>query len=192
MSDKKRVFIIHGWEGYSGEGWFPWLKGELEGKGFEVTVPAMPNPADPEIKAWTHHLAQLVGEPDESTYLVGHSIGVQAILRYLESIEGKKVGGVVLVAGFFALVDLGDEEDEAVVRPWLTTSIDCEVVKRATTNITAIFSDNDKWVPLEQNKRMFEERLGAKTVVQHNKGHFSGSDNIKELPIVLEVLLSYN
>jgi hypothetical protein len=26
----KRVFIIHGWEGYPEEGWFPWLKKELE------------------------------------------------------------------------------------------------------------------------------------------------------------------
>ena len=26
----KRVFIIHGWDGYPEEGWFPWLKEELE------------------------------------------------------------------------------------------------------------------------------------------------------------------
>jgi predicted alpha/beta hydrolase family esterase len=26
----ERVFIIHGWEGYPEEGWFPWLKKELE------------------------------------------------------------------------------------------------------------------------------------------------------------------
>ena len=29
----KKVFIIHGWEGYPEEGWFPWLKKELESRG---------------------------------------------------------------------------------------------------------------------------------------------------------------
>ena len=28
----QRVFIIHGWDGYPEEGWFPWLKKELEAK----------------------------------------------------------------------------------------------------------------------------------------------------------------
>jgi esterase/lipase len=35
----KKVFIIHGWDGYPEEGWFPWLKKELEKKGFSVFVP---------------------------------------------------------------------------------------------------------------------------------------------------------
>ena len=40
---KKRVFIIHGWEGYPEECWFPWLKTEIEKTGFEVVVPNMPD-----------------------------------------------------------------------------------------------------------------------------------------------------
>ena len=147
---RKRVIIIHGWDGYPEECWFPWLKDELEKRGFDVVVPAMPDPAEPEIGAWVGHLAELVGEPDENTYLVGHSMGVQTILRYLASLEEGWIGGVVLVAGFFELVELDDNEDEAVVRPWLETPIDCEAVKKATSKITAVFSDNDEWVPLEE------------------------------------------
>lgn len=44
---KKRVFLIHGWEGYPEEGWRPWLKKELEQRGFTVIVPAMPDTATP-------------------------------------------------------------------------------------------------------------------------------------------------
>ena len=40
---QKRVVIIHGWGGYPDEGWRPWLKHELETKGFLVLVPAMPD-----------------------------------------------------------------------------------------------------------------------------------------------------
>lgn len=38
----KKVYIIHGWEGYPEENWLPWLKLELESGGFEVNVPQMP------------------------------------------------------------------------------------------------------------------------------------------------------
>ena len=34
----KRVYIIHGWEGYPEEGWFPWLKKELEDRGFDALL----------------------------------------------------------------------------------------------------------------------------------------------------------
>ncbi|MBI2582787.1 alpha/beta hydrolase, partial [Candidatus Azambacteria bacterium] len=71
MREEPRVFIIHGWEGYPEEGWFPWLKRELESRGFEVRVPAMPDTAKPKIEAWISYLAELVGKPDENTYFVG-------------------------------------------------------------------------------------------------------------------------
>src|SRR3989338_6493172 len=90
----KRAFIIHGWDGYPDEGWFPWLKAELEKNGFQVHVPAMPESAEPKIETWVSHLSKAVGDVDENTYFVGHSIGCQTILRFLESLPAdKKVGG---------------------------------------------------------------------------------------------------
>jgi len=32
----KRAFLIHGWAGSPDEGWRPWLKTELEKRGFRV------------------------------------------------------------------------------------------------------------------------------------------------------------
>lgn len=32
---KKRVFIVHGWDGKPSGAWLPWLKKELEAKGFD-------------------------------------------------------------------------------------------------------------------------------------------------------------
>lgn len=98
----KRVFIIHGWDGYPEEGWFPWLKKELEAKSFTVFVPQLPKPDEPRIDNWVPELRKVVGNPDEQTYFVGHSMGCQTIARYLETLpEGVKVGGAVFVAGFF-------------------------------------------------------------------------------------------
>ncbi len=186
---KKRVFIIHGWEGYPEEGWFPWLKKQLEQKDFEVFVPAMPNTDEPKIEEWVPFLSDLVGEPDEDTYFVGHSIGCQAILRYLETLENKKIGGAIFVAGWFHLINLEGPEEEEIAKPWIEKQVDFEKIKNTSNNFVAIFSDNDEWVPLS-DKDIFEKELGAKIIIEHGKGHFiGGDDGITELPIVLESIL---
>lgn len=190
----KRVFIIHGWEGYPEEGWFPWLKHELENRGFDVQVPAMPNTDEPKIEVWVPHLKKLVGKTDKDTYFVGHSIGCQAILRYLEQLpEGTKFASVVLIAPWMKLDEntIREEGTEAIeiVKPWVETQIDFRRIKKHLNKLVAIFSDNDPYVSLSQ-KGLFEKELDAKIIVEHNKGHFSGEDGIKELPSVLSAILS--
>ena len=185
----KRVFIIHGWDGYPEEGWFPWLKRELESRSFEVHVPAMPETAEPKIDTWVSYLSSVVGDPDEKTFFVGHSIGCQTILRYLEGLSSdKKVGGAVFVAGWFTLMNSETDEEKRIRKPWVETPIDFEKVKQHTKKFFAVFSDDDDVVPID-NKEMFEQRVDAQTTVEHNKGHFSGGDGITELPSVLDAIL---
>ncbi len=183
----KRVFIVHGWGGDPEEGWFPWLKQQLEKENVVVEVPEMPQTETPKMEAWVSHLEHVVGEVDEQTYFVGHSIGCQTILRFLAQLpEGKKVGGVVLVAPWMTLMNQSSEEME-IARPWIETFIDFDKVKTRTQKFVAIFSDNDEFVPIE-NKELFEKHLNAKSSVEHEKGHFSGGDGIAELPSVLTAL----
>ncbi|KKT29590.1 hypothetical protein A3G55_03115 [Candidatus Giovannonibacteria bacterium RIFCSPLOWO2_12_FULL_44_25] len=187
----KRVFIVHGWDGYPEEGWFPWLKKELESKNFKVFVPQLPDSANPRIEKWVPALAGTVGVADEQTCFVGHSIGCQTIARYLETLsEGQKVGGAVFVAGFFERVNL--EEDfnvQETSRLWLKAPLDFSKVKSHLPKSIAIFSDNDPYVPLD-NQNDFREKLGSEIIVEKSKGHFSGpSDGITKLPVVLESVL---
>lgn len=185
----KRVFIIHGWDGYPEEGWFPWIKKELENKGFEVFVPLMPNPSEPQIKEWVSSLAKIVGEPDENVYFIGHSIGCQTILRYLETLNNKKVGGVVLVAPWFVLSDLETEEEKIIGKPWIETPIDFNKIKATTNNFVCIFSEDDPVVPLDENIKLFKERMNSKIIIEKSGGHFSGGDGITELPSALNSVL---
>lgn len=185
----KRAFIIHGWDGYPEEGWFPWAKVELEKRGFTVEVPSMPHPDRPTIDDWVGHLAKLVNQANEQTYFIGHSMGCQTILRYLSSLNNQKVGGAVLVAGFFELVSLEKEEEKVIVKPWLETPIDFSKIKAATSNITVILSDNDEWVPLERNVELFKQYLNPTIITEHAKGHYSGSSGVKKLPAVLKAVL---
>lgn len=185
----KRVFIVHGWDGNPQEGWFPWLKKELEKRGFYVEVPKMPDTSKPKIDAWVSYLSKTVGNADENTFFVGHSVGCQTILRYLETLPNQMlVSGCVFVAPWFNLVGL-TEDEERIIRPWLEKPIEFTRVKLHTSNFISIFSDNDPFVSLE-NKNLFKNLLGSKIIVKHKKGHFSGEDNITKLSVVLESLIN--
>ncbi|MFH1978265.1 MAG: alpha/beta fold hydrolase [Candidatus Aenigmatarchaeota archaeon] len=186
-----RVFIIHGWGGHPEKEWFFWLKQKLEPKGIEVHVLKMPNTDEPTIEEWVSFLREQVGEPDKNTYFVGHSIGCQTIIRYLEALpEDAKVGGAVFVSGWFTLKPIIKEEEgaEEIAEPWIKTPISWNKVRIHTKNFTAFFSDNDYYVPVE-NSEIFKENLGAKIIVEKNKGHFSEEDGIKQVPYVLDELL---
>ena len=186
----KRVFIIHGWDGYPEEGCFPWLKKELEKQGVTVFNPAMPDPLHPRIDTWIPFLKKQIGEPDGNTFLLGHSMGAQTILRYLESLkEDQKVGGAVFLAGFVYLGGEAyeSEDDPLIAKPWLETPLNWKKIKSHANKFVAIFSDNDPFVPLSDSE-IFKKELGADIFVVHGWEHFSGSEGIKELPIVLEQL----
>jgi len=185
----KKVFIVHSWEAHPGDEWYPWMKKELEKKGFHVEVPQMPNTDEPEINAWVSFLKEKVGKPDSETFFVGHSIGCQAIMRYLESLPlGVKVGGVVFVAGWFHLTGLETEEEKETAKPWLETKIDFAKVNKHTKNFVAIFSDDDVFVPVSDIK-IFKEKLNAKTIIKHKMGHFRIADNVDKVREALDELL---
>ncbi|MDP3934895.1 MAG: alpha/beta hydrolase [Candidatus Giovannonibacteria bacterium] len=187
--NKKIVFIIHGWWGYQKEGWFPWLKKELEKRGFRVFVPKMPETGKPKISRWVGKLAKIVRMQYKNTYFVGHSIGAQAIMRYLEKLpKSKKIGGAVFVAGWVSLTNQTPEE-KPIAKPWLRTPLNFKKIKNSGNKFVAIFSDGDPYVHFSKNSKVFRQKLGAKIIVQHKKGHFSGSDGVKKLPVVLNELL---
>src|SRR3989344_3065372 len=191
----KRVFIIHGWDGFPEEGWFPWLKAQLETKGYKVIGPQLPEPDNPRIYNWIPAIKKAVGKVDEQTYFVGHSMGCQAIARFLESLpKNVKVGGVVFVAGYFKRLT-GLEDDPQVQetdKHWLTAPLNLSKVKSHLPKSIAIFSNDDPWVPLD-NQDDFRAKLGSKIIVEHNMGHFSASDyftkKVKKLPVALKAVL---
>ncbi len=185
----KRAIIVHGWGGSPEEGWFLWLERELTVRGFEVTVPSMPDPDRPRIAPWVQTLSDAIATPDDQLFLIGHSIGCQTILRYLQSAPSP-IGGAVLVAPWLTLGMLGSEKNWKIAEPWLDTPIDDAAVRRVMPRSAAIFSSNDIFVSLE-NTKWFADRFGCKTTILGDLGHMSGDDHVTSLPIVLDTLLDW-
>ncbi len=179
-----RIFIVHRWGGNPLADWYPWLKAELEKKGFAVFVPEMPRPEHPRIKEWVQALVNAVGKLDSETYFVGHSVGCQAILRYFETLPDAKIGGAVFVAGWTTLSRTVTESEEGeTAKPWLTVAFKRPV--HLKDRMIAIFSDNDPYVPLEENKADFS-RFCSKIIVEKGMGHY---DEDAKVPSALKALL---
>ncbi len=183
----KRVFIIHGWDFNPNMNWYPYIKKELEKKGFDVFVPLMPNTSEPKIEEWVKHLKKIVGKLDNNTYFIGHSIGCQTIMRYLEKEDfSGKIEKIVFVAGWFKLDNLEGDEVEAIAKPWLETKMDLKKVKQKINKLTVFLSDNEPYGFVKDNEKIFKEKLDAKVTILKNKGHFTQDDGVTEIKEILE------
>lgn len=182
----KRVVLIHGWGGYPQEGWRPWLKDELEQRGWQTINPEMPDTQTPTQEKWLAKLSEVIGEPDDETYLVGHSLGGITILRYLESLpEDRKIGGAILVAGFPN--NLTFDEYKGELNSFFTTPVDWTAVNAHCEQFFMLHSKDDSWVN-ESNYHELKAKLNASGELQNGFKHYSGDDGITELPIVLNAL----
>ncbi len=179
----RKVFIIHGYDATPNDNWFPWLKKELEAKGFQVQAPQMPDAANPTLAGWLGHLKKIVGEPDENTFLVGHSLGTITILRFLESLPpDKKVSGVVLVGGFSESLNFKPLET------FTEKPLDYEKVKKSVGHIVTIHSTDDASVPYKFAE-IIRDKLGAELITLEGAGHINHSSGYFQLPQALEAIL---
>lgn len=180
----KRVIIIHGWEGVPHDTWKPWLKKELEKRGFEVVAPQMPGGIAPKLQEWLSTIAELVGKLDTQTFFVGHSLGCIAIIRYLATLPREsKAGGCVFIAGFSS--DLGTPE----IAEFYTSPAEVAKAKTHAEKFTVIYSDNDDKVPMEKSVE-FKNQLDAVEIIEHNKKHINEAAGIKKLPSALKALVA--
>ncbi|MDO8593899.1 MAG: alpha/beta hydrolase [bacterium] len=179
----KRAFLIHGWDGTPSNHWFPYLSLELKANGFDVSAPQMPNAAEPKVKEWLSFLKDYVGKPDADTYFVGHSLGCITIARYLETLSPKaKIGGCVFVAGFSGRLEIPE------IREFYELPFNPEKAKAHCDKFVMLFSDNDPFVPMEKSLEMAKQ-VGAKTILERGKGHFTARDGVTALPNALSALL---
>lgn len=179
----KRVILIHGWQGEPGNHWKKWFRKELETRGVLVIEPNMPNESN-RPEDWINRLSEVVGELDNETVLVGHSLGCPTIVGFLSKQTGNStVLGAVLVAGFFS--KLPRFEDLAL---WDFKYADVEKAKEHCKKFVSIVSSNDSAVPFEKSKELNDAIFGE-MVLEEDKGHFCEDDGVLELQSVLDATL---
>jgi predicted alpha/beta hydrolase family esterase len=178
----KKVFLIHGFQGSPNGGWRPWLMGELEKQGVYACALAMPDPNNPVPKEWVQEISRHVeSSPRDHVYLIGHSLGVPAILRFLETTKAKNVQGIILVSGPFF------KTSKKKVAEFLKKPFSCEIIRSKVKSIVIIHGDNDRAVSSDQGIAL-AEALNGKLVMIKNGGHLNGSSGWLKLPQCLSSL----
>ncbi len=192
----KKAIMIHGWDGNPKNCWFPFLKSELEKKGLKVFIPEMPDTSKPKIDKWVGKLKQIVknsGGINQKMYFIGHSIGCQAILRYLEKLEEKddKIKGVILVAPWLKLDEqtIKEEGEDVfeIAKPWIETPINLDKVRKKAGDFSILYSTTDPYVSSD-DLLILQEKLKARTINMGDMGHFDDESGIKEMPQIINII----
>jgi predicted alpha/beta hydrolase family esterase len=177
----KNALILHGTDASSSANWFPWLKKELESRGYTVWVPDLPHAEKPNIQRYNEFLlANKEWVFNEDTIIVGHSSGAVAILGLLEALPEHVVVNKCFLVGSFK-DDLGWES----LKDLFLQPFDFEKIKKHAKEFIFIHSDNDPYCPLEHAKYL-ADKVGGKLILKPGEGHFSG--NHVTIPEIVEIL----
>lgn len=181
----KNALILHGTGNNSQGNWFPWLRSELEKKGWKVWAPDLPESKNPSVKRYNDFI---FSNPDwkfnNESIIVGHSSGAVAILGLLQHLpEENKIDSCFLVGSFKNSLGIR-ELDGLFEEPF-----DFEKIKEHARKFIFIHSDNDPYCPLEDVK-FLAEKVGGELIVKSGQGHFNLeiSQEYKKFPALLKLI----
>lgn len=175
----KKALFLQSWYSNVTDNWYPWLKKELEKKGYTTYFPDIsemrkdvPNMA--KILKYVKSLKVI----DKNTVIVSHSLGNLLAMRLAEEIKYKQM---ILVSAW----DYDDLCDGHKL--FWKNKIKHTKIKRNVKNITVIHSDNDPYytaIAAEDTSK----RLNAKYILIKGGGHFGSNEGTKKIPQILKLI----
>lgn len=181
MLQDMHIVIVHGYGSAPERNWFPWLKVELEKRGFAVDVLCLPDASAPCLDAWLDCIGSHVRDAGCRTFFVAHSLGYIALLGALHRLEaGRRFGGMVLVSGFSRPLEGLRELDAFAVQ-----CLDFDRLAAMCGRIVVIAAGDDPVVPAAATEEL-AAKLHAEFILCEHGGHFMDSDGFKEWPFLLD------
>jgi uncharacterized protein len=178
----RNALILHGTDGSPDSHWFQWLATALRQRGYEVTVPALPQADHPDLDRYWKFLRDFDFNPE--TIIVGHSSGATTALALLHKLPaGSRVRLVVSVAGFYR--DDGFKCERLFTEPY-----DWVKIRGAADDIVLLWSPGDPFI-VEEQTQVLADRLGVTPTVIEGCSHFSidnGGPRFHEFPEVLNII----
>lgn len=175
-------FIIHGAFGDPEENWFPWLKSELEKRGYEVYVPKFPTPEGQNLKNWLDVFEEYKGKVDEESVFVGHSLGPAFVLNFLEK-NDFKVKACFFVSACANL--LGNSKFDEINKSFVDKQFDWDEIKRSCGKFYMFHAINDPYIPIK-NAEKLALKLDADMIMLKRAEHFNEEAGFTDFPLLLE------
>lgn len=178
-----RATILHGTDATPESNWFPWLKIELESRGYEVWVPELPNNHMPDRNVYNDYLFGQ-GWDFTDNLVIGHSSGAVSVLNLLSDKRCPHIKlGIVVSAWSHGIPDEMDYEQFVELFP--PNGFDFEKIKSNTDKLVFIHGEKDPYCPLEQ-AQWLAKNTNAKIIVVKDGDHLG--EKYKELPEILEYI----
>src|SRR5258708_7831931 len=179
--EKTDFLILHGYTGLPEKNFIPWLKKELESKGYIVQAPELPNSNDPKEEEQVEFVLKN-SHIGPNTIIIGHSLGgvvaQKVLVRY-----GKPISGLILIAPA-----IDPEFHSAVERPFwknFTWGFDYDEIIRLT-EFRTVLSDLKEEQKRGSYLKFLSEKLKAKLISgESNREHFTAPEE----PIILNNVL---
>lgn len=178
-SSKKKVLVIHGFDGSSQGTWKPWIKTELEKDGYEVVIPDLPNAGHPKFEELMAFLSDITKSFTDEDIVIGHSMGGYLALKLAEQKTFKKVLLVAPCVGDVSLYDYDGwqkeypKDDYASLKKMIEENpVDYSLI--TTKARIALFSENDPSIPFTVKNTLPKDWV-IKTV--DSEGHFPDKEH---------------
>lgn len=190
MSPPLRLVIVPRWAGHAASDFYPWLMAQLRAGQpppfAEILALDLPQPQAPSLAGWVGGVRAALGDDPARlarTVVLGHSVGCQAALRALAELPvGSAIAGLLCVAGWWTV-----DRPWETLRPWIDAPFAVQRARAAVGRVRVLLSDNDPFTAdHEENRRCWEERMGAAVLLAPGGKHF----NAPEEPAVLQALLT--
>lgn len=183
----KRALILHGLQATSDSNWFPWLKQQLEQRGYEVWVPDLPGADHPMASKWANYLLKSSWD-FQGSLIVGHSAGAVAALVLAQLLPPTvHPKAEVLVSAFNTVAPRSEFYNE--LKDLHDIPFDFKKIQAAVDRFIFVHGNNDPWAPFVDGKDL-ATKTGGEFIAVPNGQHFSAvvDPAYKEFPLLLEIL----
>ena len=173
-----RVILVHGFKSSPKGNFFPWLERELRAGDFDVVIPELPTPEEPDRDLWNEALVKACAPLKDTDIIVGHSLGGAAALRMLEAAEARSTPHAMVMVSTPWMI-----KDEKF-RGFFMSELDFEVLMWRASKFVVIHAKDDSVIPVSHANR-YASVFHAKLITPETGGHFDG----EEYPIILQSIL---
>lgn len=160
------------------DGWFPYLKRQLEKLGLKVVSQNFPDPVYARKQYWLPFLEKLGA--DENTILIGHSSGAVAAMRFAET---HQLLGSILVSACHT--DLGMPGEK--ISGYYDEVWNWEAIKQNQQWIVQFHSTDDPLIPIEE-ARFVHEKLNTEYIEDTDQQHYGYPTAKLEFPEIIKIL----
>lgn len=180
----KKVYIITGYGATAQDHWFVAVRDALHARGVHAEIAAMPNPNEPDIKAWLAYMGTFLADIDDDTIIIAHSLGCITTMRYLSAQSNDvHLKGLILVSPFAEKLPSLPVLDSFTNEP-----IDLKRIRGIADECEVIVSTNDAIVPSSLSYRFAEAIQGTIHAVE-DAGHFLAEDGYTTFDLVSQLTI---